>query len=57
METVARQSLLGALPIHLIPNGLDTQIYAPVDKAECRHRLNLPLHRPIILYVAHHVLL
>jgi glycosyltransferase involved in cell wall biosynthesis len=38
--------------INVIPNGIDTIIYRPYDKSHCREKLNLPLDRKIILFVA-----
>ena len=52
LTTLARQSLLGTLPIYHIPNGLDTNLYRPVDRRQCRQLLNLPPDRPVLLYVA-----
>lgn len=45
-------SLLKDFPISVIPNGLDTKIYAPTDKRESRKSLNLPNDKRIILFGA-----
>lgn len=39
-------------PIHLIYNGVDTNIYTPKDKIKSRTKLNLPLNKKIILFVS-----
>jgi glycosyltransferase involved in cell wall biosynthesis len=38
--------------VEVIPNGLDTDKFAPKDKMVCREFLGLPQDRPIILYGA-----
>jgi glycosyltransferase involved in cell wall biosynthesis len=45
-------SLLGGCRVEVIPNGLDTDKFAPKDKMVCREFLGLPQDRPIILYGA-----
>lgn len=52
LTTLAQQSLLSTLPIYHIPNGLDTTLYRPLDRHQCRQMLHLPNDRPILLYVA-----
>jgi glycosyltransferase involved in cell wall biosynthesis len=44
--------LLGEFPIEVIPNGLDTALFRPVDQAEARRAWNLPQDRQIIVYGA-----
>src|SRR6185437_6455362 len=54
MEQVARESpLLRGFPIHRIPNGLDLDVFHPVDRAEARARFGLPPSARIILFAAH----
>lgn len=38
--------------ITIIPHGLDTTVYKPLDQAFARQVLNLPRHRPLILFGA-----
>ncbi|KAM3094367.1 glycosyltransferase family 4 protein [Phormidesmis sp. 146-35] len=52
LADLARRSLLGKFPIHHIPYGIDTEIYQPLDPAECRNQLNLPLGKAVLLFVA-----
>ncbi|WP_298483064.1 glycosyltransferase family 4 protein [uncultured Chloroflexus sp.] len=49
---VQRSSLLSRFPVHIIPNGLDTAVFAPNDRASARAALGLPLHARIVLFVA-----
>jgi glycosyltransferase involved in cell wall biosynthesis len=37
--------------IHLVPNGVDTRLFFPRDRAGMRERLGLPHDRPLILFV------
>lgn len=39
-------------PINVIPNALDINTYRPLDKDFCRHILNLPINKKIILFGA-----
>ncbi len=48
-EQVRQSSLLGERPLHIIPNGLDTEFYRPLPKAQARSLLNLEAERPWIL--------
>jgi glycosyltransferase involved in cell wall biosynthesis len=45
-------SLLSGRPVHVIPNGLDTSIFAPTDKMAARTALGLPLNKRILLFGA-----
>jgi len=46
---------LGVQPhrIHVIPNGVDKNVFHPMDKSVCREQLGLPVDRRIIISVAH----
>jgi glycosyltransferase involved in cell wall biosynthesis len=48
----AKRSILSGQSIHLIYNGIDTNIYSPTEKTEARKKLGLPLGKVIILFVA-----
>lgn len=53
----ARQSsLLGQAAIEVIPNGVDTRLYAPGNSLEARARLGLPEDRHLLLFGARHAL-
>jgi glycosyltransferase involved in cell wall biosynthesis len=50
-----RSSLLGDQPVTIIPNGLDTSVFAPRDRMEARKALGLPADRVFILAGGHHL--
>lgn len=45
-------SLLSGFPVTVIPNGLDTSVFAPLGKLESRVALGLPSDKTIILFGA-----
>ena len=48
----ARQGLLGRFPIHCIPNGVDTDVFRPQDRARCRSALGIAPDRPVVMFAA-----
>src|SRR5262249_6681530 len=52
MMQQVRQSMLGALPIHQIPNGVDTEMYQPLDRTQCRALLGIPVEKRVLLFSA-----
>jgi glycosyltransferase involved in cell wall biosynthesis len=48
----AKDSMLSRFPIHQIPYGIDTTIYQPLDRYQCRHALGLPTDKQILLFAA-----
>jgi glycosyltransferase involved in cell wall biosynthesis len=48
----ARASMLNRFPIHHIPNGIDTDIYQPIDNAQCRTVLNIPDGKHVLMFGA-----
>ena len=52
MTTLAKQSMLGALPIHHIPYGVDTDVYQPLDRGHCRSLLGIPVAKRVLLFSA-----
>jgi glycosyltransferase involved in cell wall biosynthesis len=48
----AKQSMLGDLPIHQIPNGVDTGMYQPLDRGHCRSLLGIPVDKKVLLFSA-----
>lgn len=48
----AQQSILGGLPIHYIPNGIDTAAYQPLDQAQCRAALGIPVGKNVLMFGA-----
>jgi len=51
-KAVESSSLLGRFPVSIIPNGLDTEIFAPRERAEARAQLGLPAQGRLLLFVA-----
>ncbi len=51
----SRSPLFGNFTVHLIPYGIDTLQFRPVDKQIARTSLNLPLDRQYLLFTAHAV--
>lgn len=45
----AKESLLGAHDIHLIPHGVDTEVFRPLEKDEARDRLGIPPGKQVLL--------
>ena len=48
----ARESMLNHFNIKYIPNGIDTEIYKPLNKIQCRNVLDIPQNKNVILLVA-----
>ena len=51
-EVAQKSSLFGKRRIELIPNGLDVELFSPLDKEAVRKIMKLPLNKKIILYGA-----
>ena len=47
-----KQSVLAHLPIHHIPNGIDTDVYKPLDVAKSRAELGIPLEKQVLMCAA-----
>ena len=52
LTELARQSLLSRYPIYQIPNGIDTAIYQPLDREQCRSELGIPLDKKVLMFAA-----
>ena len=50
-----QQSILGHLPVCHIPNGVDTEVYRPLDPVMCRTALGIPTHKKVLLFAAANV--
>lgn len=56
MARVASESpLLRSFPCHMIPNGIDLEVFRPIDRAAARASLNLPTSARIVLFGAQFV--
>ncbi len=51
LKELVGQSILKNMPISLIHNGIDTNIFKPYPQESIRHELNLPKNKKIILSV------
>lgn len=52
MANLVGQSMLNRFGVQVIPHGIDTDLFAPRDKASCRRALGLPLDGVIIAAVS-----
>ena len=52
LADIVAQSFLGHLPVTVIPNGIDTAVFAPRDRAAARSRLGLSQHAVILAFCA-----
>ena len=51
-EAARKSSILGEHPIHIIPHGLDTKFYRPLETKLARDLLHLPQDKHIVLFGA-----
>lgn len=51
-ELARKSSLFAERPIHVIPTGVDTKLFRPIDRATARDMLGLPHDQPLVLYGA-----
>lgn len=49
-EQIDRSSLLGDKELHVIPNGINTDIYKPLDKSEARNVFGISQDETVILF-------
>jgi glycosyltransferase involved in cell wall biosynthesis len=49
LADLARESMLGCFPIHNIPNGIDTDLYKPIEQEECRSLLKIPQGKKVFI--------
>jgi glycosyltransferase involved in cell wall biosynthesis len=48
----ASWSILNRFSLYHIPNGLDIEIYYPLDSEQCRRQLGLPLNKRVLMFAA-----
>jgi glycosyltransferase involved in cell wall biosynthesis len=51
-ECVERSLIFRGRNIYVVPNGLDTNVFCPMERSEVRRELNLPADRTILLFGA-----
>ena len=49
---VKQSEVFGKYPVNIIPNGIDSTIFKPRNKAYSRELLNIPQNKKVILFVA-----
>ena len=49
-ERVKKSPILSHLPCHIIPLGLDTNLFQPREKAKCRDRLGIPMDAQVLAF-------
>ena len=54
-DLARRSSLLGGFDVTVIPNGVDTSVFAPLDRSAARRRLAIADDARVVLFVAHHL--
>lgn len=47
-----KASMLNRFPVHHIPNGIDTAVYKPLDREQCRSVLGIPLGKRVLMFAA-----
>lgn len=47
-----KESMLRNFPIRHIPHGIDTEVYRPIDKNQCRSMLGIPAGKRLIMFGA-----
>jgi glycosyltransferase involved in cell wall biosynthesis len=52
LADIVKHSFLGHLPVHVIPNGIDTAVFAPGDQTAARAGLGLPAQAVILSFCA-----
>ncbi|HWG72581.1 MAG TPA: glycosyltransferase [Acidimicrobiales bacterium] len=52
LADMARESMLGRFEVEVIPHGIDTETFAPVDRSAARAALRLPPEGPVIMFAA-----
>jgi glycosyltransferase involved in cell wall biosynthesis len=51
-ETVKQSSLLGKFPVTIVPNGIDTSVFAPCNVHAARYALGIPEQRRVLLFAS-----
>jgi glycosyltransferase involved in cell wall biosynthesis len=51
-ETVSQSPLLGKFPVTIVPNGIDTDVFAPRDARLARNVLGIPQDCNVVLFAA-----
>lgn len=49
---LARESMLNHLPIHLIPNGINCEVFSPLESEKFRPMLEIPPDKKVLMFAA-----
>ena len=52
LTKLASCSILNRFSIHCIPNGIDTEVYQPLDREQCRLVLNIAKNKKVLMFGA-----
>ncbi len=52
LKKLAKESMINRFPIKQIPNGVDTDIYRPLDSEQCRSLLGIPGGKHVLMFAA-----
>ena len=52
LTKLASCSILNRFSIHCIPNGIDTEVYQPLDREQCRSVLNIAKKKKVLMFGA-----
>lgn len=52
LASIAKQSMIAEYDIHIIPYGLDTNVFEPLDSQHCRRVLGVPEGKKVLLFGA-----
>ena len=52
LTKLASCSILNRFSIHCIPNGIDTEVYQPLDREQCRSVLNIAKNKKVLMFGA-----
>lgn len=48
----AKQSMLSRFAVHLIPHGINTALYRPLETDSCKRILGIPTHKKVLMFGA-----
>lgn len=54
-QEAKRSTLLSKFDSTVIPNSIETDVFAPIDKLDARKQLDLPVDAKIVLFVSNHI--
>jgi glycosyltransferase involved in cell wall biosynthesis len=52
LEAQVQESMLSNFPIHCIPYSIDTEVYQPLNREQCRSLLGIPADKKVLMFAA-----